>query len=323
MKRYLDIKVSTFRDVRAMADSELRPLRDILTSGEYKQQVEAVRAAEYHSEEQKELKKKLPLFTMGVFPRARRAKDISEAVPLIALDFDCADNEPDTGKPNLAFRAFKQVLDGDPYALYCGLSCSAKGWRVIVPIQSTEKRKEHYMAAIRYFRERYGMVADEACKDAARAFFVSYDSAPYINDYAKPFPYVLRAASTPSCGDRADNTTEAIKMLLAIENAEAENLIAFSDYEGWVRMGLVIASTFGEAGRVMFHRLSALCPEKYDERTADVKYNNLIAAASTSPSATVASIYWQLSEARKAKSIEEDFKNINNNTNTNNNEKDI
>mgnify|MGYP007083629681 FL=1 len=53
MKQYLDIKVSTFKDVRAMADKEPQPLRTILTSGEYKEQVEAVRGVEYHSSEQK------------------------------------------------------------------------------------------------------------------------------------------------------------------------------------------------------------------------------------------------------------------------------
>lgn len=321
MKQYLDIKVSTFKDVRAMADKEPQPLRAILTSGEYKGQVEAVRAVEYHSSEQKELKKKLPLFAMGVFSKERRANKITEVVPLIALDFDGKDNEQDTEKPNLAFRAFKQVVDGDPFILYCGLSCSGKGWRVILPIHSTEKRKEHYMAAVRYFLKRYGMVADEACKDVAHAFFVSYDGTPYINENVKPFPYVLQAARLPPDRERADNTTEAVKMLLAIEKAEAENLMAFANYEEWVKMGLAIASTFGEDGRVMFHRLSALCPEKYDEAAADTKYNNLIASASTLPSATVASVYWQLSEARRAKSVEEDFSNFN--YGENNNEEDI
>lgn len=121
--------------------------------------------------------------------------------------------------------------------------------------------------------------------------------------------------------ERADNTTEAVKMLLAIEKAEAENLMAFANYEEWVKMGLAIASTFGEDGRVMFHRLSALCPEKYDEAAADTKYNNLIASASTLPSATVASVYWQLSEARRAKSVEEDFSNFN--YGEDNNEEDV
>ena len=46
MKQYLDIKVSTFKDVRAMADKEPQPLRSILTSGEYQDQVEAVRSVE-------------------------------------------------------------------------------------------------------------------------------------------------------------------------------------------------------------------------------------------------------------------------------------
>ena len=137
----------------------------------------------------------------------------------------------------------------------------------------------------------------------------------------KPFPYVLQAARLPPDRERADNTTEAVKMLLAIEKAEAENLMAFANYEEWVKMGLAIASTFGEDGRVMFHRLSALCPEKYDEAAADTKYNNLIASASTLPSATVASVYWQLSEARRAKSVEDDFSNIN--YGKDNNEEDI
>lgn len=311
MKKYLDTQVSTFKDVLSMADKEPQTLRAILTSGRYKEQVEAVRAVEYHSKEQRELKKKLPLFTMGVFARERQAKKIREAAPLIALDFDGKDNDTDTENPNLAFRAFKQVISEDPYILYCGLSCSGRGWRVLVPICSTDKRKEHYMAAVRYFLKRYGMVADEACKDVAHAFFVSYDGTPYINEAVKPFPYMLEVAKVQPDKDRADNTTEAINLLLAIEKAEAENLMAFSDYEAWVKMGLVLASTFGEDGRVMFHRLSALCPDKYDMEQTDTKYNNLLASASTLPSATVASIYWQLSEAQRAKSAKECFSNLN------------
>ena len=93
------------------------------------------------------------------------------------------------------------------------------------------------MAAVRYFRKRYGMVADEACKDVSHAFFVSYDGKPYINEDVKPFPYVLQAERLPPDRARADNTTVAVKMLLAIEKAEAENLMAFSNYEEWVKMG--------------------------------------------------------------------------------------
>lgn len=313
MVDFLDIKVSTFKDVRAMADKEPQPLRAILTRGDYKEQVEAVRAVEYHSEEQRTLKKRLPIFTLGVFSKERRADKITAVVPLIALDFDGKDNEPNTDSPNFSFRALKQVVEGDPFVLYCGLSCSGKGWRVILPIRSTEKRKEHYTAAVRYFLKRYGMVADEACKDVAHAFFVSHDGQPYINEDVKPFPYLLQTVRLSPDRRRADNTTEAINMMLAIERAERENLTAFGNYEEWVKMGLVIASTFGEDGRVMFHRLSALCPEKYNEDQADTKYNNLIASASTSPSttvATVASIYRQLSVARGTKNSIEDFKNL-------------
>jgi hypothetical protein len=306
MNRLLDFKVSTFRNVLSMADKEPQPLRAILTSGEYKERIEAVRAEEYHSMKQKELKKGLPLFAMGVFDKQRRADKILEAALMIALDFDSKDNEPNTKKPNLAFRAFKYVIENDPYVLYCGLSCSGKGWRVILPIRSTDRRKGHYMAAVRYFHKRYGMVADEACKDVAHAFFVSYDEKPYINEKAKPFPYELQTARLPDRG-QADNTAEAIKLLLAIEKAEADNLEVFSDYDDWVRMGLVIASTFGEDGRIMFHRLSALSPDKYNEEEADTKYNNLLASRPMTPEATLASVYWQLSEAKREKSVEEDF----------------
>lgn len=307
MKDFLDFKVSTFLNVQSTADKEPQPLRAILTSGAYKERVEAVRAVEYHSAKQKELKKGLPLFAMGVFSKQRRADKVLEVAPMIALDFDGGDNEPHMEKPNLAFRAFKHVIEDDPFVLYCGLSCSGKGWRVILPIRSTKRRKGHYMAAVKYFCKRYGMIADEACKDVAHAFFVSYDDKPYINEKAKPFPYEIQTSNVSPDKREAENTTEAIKLLLAIERAEADNLEAFSDYDEWVRMGLVVASTFGEDGRVMFHRLSALSPDKYDEARADVKYDNLLASRTMIPEATLASIYWQLSEAKKVKSVKEDF----------------
>ena len=311
MMEYNKIKVSLFADLFTKADKEPKPLLGLLIGSEYKTQVERVRTAEYHSKQQKALKQKLPVFSMGVFDGERKADNLKRAVPLLALDFDGKDNDSDTANPNLAYRALKHVVKDDPFVLYCGLSCSGKGWRLLLPIPNDdiEQRIGHYLAAVRYFKNRYGMLADEACKDIAHAFFVSYDSEPYVNEAAKPFPYYVDS-DRPQQAAATGTAADAIEMLLAIEKAEANKLTAFVDYEDWVKMGLALASTFGEDGRPMFHRLSALCKSKYDAAATDTKYNSLLASTTTGQAATVASIYWQLQKARQAKAIDEDFSNI-------------
>lgn len=316
---YKKIKVSVFRDLFKAADQQPTPLLGLLTTDDYKIQVGKVRTADYHSTKQKQLKQRLPVFAMGIFKGERKADNIIKSVPLLALDFDGKDNDSDPNKPNFAYRAFKQVIKDDPFVLYCGLSCSGMGWRLLVPIPTSDikHRTGHYLAAVRYFLKRYGMIADEACKDVSHAFFVSYDKEPYINYSAKPFPYFIDTDAKPVAAHEG-TINDAVEMMAAIEKAEKDKLTAFVGYEDWVKMGLALASAFGESGRLMFHRLSALCPEKYDSASADSKYNSLLDSSAIGQAATVASIYWQLQQARKAKSIDEDFGSINDNIDNDN-----
>ena len=306
--------VSTFENVFAKADKTPREILEVLTDERYKKAVEEVRRCEYHSKEQKELKQKLPVYTMGVFTGKRKAENILDRILLIALDFDRKDNDPEASCPNYAFRAFKHTIAQDPYIWYCGLSCSGMGWRVIMPITSTDKRDRQYDAAVSYFYKRYGMIADKSCKDEAHAFFVSYDNEPYINVDAKPFPFAVdgnsNSARTSTEVEHNGDIKEAIKLFAEIEKAEADNLAAFDNYEEWVRMGFALVSTFGEDGRYFFHKLSALS-EKYDVTEADTKYDSLLKSYSDKPQkATLASIYWDLANKRKENEINNDFKSF-------------
>lgn len=305
---YSKIRVSLFDGLNKPSKERVE-LMKILTSDIFRGKVEKVRAAEYHSIRQKELKEKLPVFSMGIFEGMRKAENLKKAVPLIALDFDRNDNDTDINKPNMIFRAFKHAIKNDPFVLYCGLSCSGYGWRLILPITSNEKeqRTRQYLAAERYFLKRYGMKADSACKDIARAFFVSYDDDPYINQRAKAFPFFVDEAKPIQAATiKQGSVADAVALIRHIEKAEKSNILAFDDYNEWVTMGLAVASTFGEDGRYLFHRLSALSP-KYDKASADEKYNDLLTSTPSGNAATIGSIYWQLKQA----DTKNDFNNIN------------
>ena len=54
---------------------------------------------------------------------------------------------------------------------------------------------------------------------------------------------------------------------------ELRNIDITNDYEDWRNVGFSLAEELGEQGRGYFHRVSRLCPNKYDESECDKAYN--------------------------------------------------
>lgn len=322
MRSPLDLTVTLTDSVlrRNPADQRRVSLRSILLGDSFRQQVEKVRALPYHSSQQSDAKRNLPAFWLATF-NGRIDKDhVENTLPIIALDFDRKDNSDSaTGEMTPEFAAFKTLAETMPFVLYVGLSCSGEGYRVLVPIANADERDSHYVAAEQFFREYYGLHADPACKDVARAFYVSHDPSPYVNEQAGTFVHVRGDACLLSPETAAAKTSAASKPAgtnhrrtathahfsddlfeKLIERTEASGAVAFDSYHSWVRAGIVLANNFGENGRELFHRLSSLSP-KYDREECDTKYGQLLnfRSASCGNQATMGSIVWELKEACK------------------------
>jgi len=176
--------ISLFRGVADTNPREVN-LFKALTTKKFKAQIEALRAEE-DEEKRKELKRKLPCFSVsGIFQGGHKRENLVTPSNFICIDIDSQDN---THIRN--FTDLKKLAEAIPWVAFCGLSCGGKGFFLVIPYTDASKH-ELYFAFIEKLFSLFGVVIDKACKDISRLRFVSYDDKPYINEDAKPFDYVL------------------------------------------------------------------------------------------------------------------------------------
>jgi hypothetical protein len=274
---FLDSQVSLFKNVTDRAPKVVS-LRKVLLGETYKQEVEAVRAAD--GEQQQLLKRQLPcLAVSAICDGGHAAENVMQQTDLICIDFDAKDN---THLDN--FNKLKELIAAIPFVGYCGLSCRGKGFFVIIPIAAPYRFADQYRAAVEYFKQ-YGLQADAQCKDITRLRFVSFDPQPYINEHPTAFDLVFEEeAEEPKQQETTAKgileATEAIKATARIVDyinaAKAAETPIADNYEDWQKMAFAFATSFGEAGRDLFHRYAALS-SKYDYEQTDRKFSNALA----------------------------------------------
>ncbi|MDP2386449.1 MAG: BT4734/BF3469 family protein [Bacteroidota bacterium] len=209
----------------------------------------------------------------------------------LCLDFD--------GLENVNIKALKETLSKDtelePVLIFN--SPSNNGIKVFVQIPQDKETHGNYFDAVKnYIRENYSLEVDKACRDVARACFLSYDKDAFIaaawqrkildqNFLDKWF------TSTPQ-KKTVENNTSDTPVPIKINNTAAElkeKLISVnqlvkaieesktditSDYKDWVKIGWALCE-LGEAGRELFHKISALY-SKYDYDQTDEKYTSIL-----------------------------------------------
>ena len=164
----------------------LDQFEEMISGDEWHKQVSAVRAIK-DSDARKAAKKKLPAVTIsGIFSGSHKASALQKHSGLICMDFDLKDN------PSLAGGAesMREKLAKDKYSKLVFVSVGGEGLAVICEIDP-EQHKPSFIELSSYFKNEYGLIADNSCRDVSRLRFVSWDDSAGLNEEARAIPLAL------------------------------------------------------------------------------------------------------------------------------------
>jgi hypothetical protein len=176
----LDKKISYYPSINDTKRGITVNLLQLLRSTKHEVSINSLRA-ESDPLIQKQLKDKLPCYTVsGEFNR-RCEEGLISSSGLAAVDLDSAEDYD--------VMHLLQELKKIPYMAYIGLSCRGKRLFAIVPFLNPDKYARQYERLIRSF-EDIGLPMGDTCHKAiSQPRFVSYntDDTCYFNHYAKPY----------------------------------------------------------------------------------------------------------------------------------------
>lgn len=231
----------------------------------------------------------------AAFHTKRNLNNIKHHNPIICFDIDRFSKDKKTPQnPCINFDLAKELFSKHPSCIYAGFSCSGNddGLYVIMSIAHSDKLLEYF----EYFRESLalkGINIDPSCKDYTRCRFFSVDREAYFNPNAKPFTIVKKApepkkevaAVRVSKQHGVKILDEYEKVYSIIKDCEAHMIDITANYMQWVKIGAGLYNSFGEDGRSMFHRISAM-NSNYSTEETDRKFNQC-----KKMNATIASLF--------------------------------
>lgn len=241
---------------------------NLIKYGEFKQQQLEIASITDKKARQKRKAEILPYITpAGVF-NTRSKEGLLSHSGLIGMDFDDMDN----------FEAVRNELAKDPYTFALFNSVSGTGFCVLAKITPDEKKHlAHFNWLSRYYYEKYGLVIDAACKDAPRARFVSYDPNVAINYSAKKAGVKQERKAKPK---QVNFIATESQMDRIVSDISSRGINITESYEDYLKVGMSIASEYGETGRNYFHAVASMS-SKYNPKECDKKYTNCIKTSSS------------------------------------------
>jgi predicted P-loop ATPase len=127
-------------------------------------------------------KNSLPYFTgSGVFTNRNEAGLVEHSGRII-IDFDKLEDIP----------AAKALLQSDQYTEYLFLSCTGRGFAVVVKIDP-KQHLDSFLFLEKYYKNAYGLQIDKACKDISRPRYISYDPDLFHNPDSLPVQLAAQA----------------------------------------------------------------------------------------------------------------------------------
>lgn len=253
--------------VRDDSDMTILKFLHAVKEGYWREKIESIRACTTKTEKDR-LKKRLPaISTSGVFKDRRKPENLLQHSGFICIDFD--------GIPDMD-KAVEQ-LQNDEYTFALFKSAGGKGLACFVKIDTDpHKHKGAFRRLSDHYSSRYQLFADKRCSDITRLRFASWDADLYHNPDAKKWTKTavamlerqeaklnLNIVATPS-------DVEAI-----LEQIESRHIDMTSNYDDWIAIGFALVDGFGESGREIYHRVSAIDP-RYDPEQTNRKYTNFI-----------------------------------------------
>ena len=174
----LVIVVTMFADAfgKVPKDCDLGVILDAIRGGRYAvpvarlRELQAVDGDAYQNE-----KRKLPAFLISGTAASRT--EPREHSGLLQIDFDHLNGTLDT---------VRAKVKDDPHVAFGFVSPSGDGLKLGLAIDGT-RHAESFLAAEKYFLEKYGVAIDPSVKDRLRLCFVSHDPAAWTKD-AEPLP---------------------------------------------------------------------------------------------------------------------------------------
>lgn len=267
-----DPKVSIYRNV-SDTEGELISISTILKgikNGRWKEQTEKLRSIQ-DEKAQKAYKNTLPCFTPSGDFSKRNNEALLKHSGFLFLDIDAKDNPILLQKDETA-KVRKQLI-ADRHTCFLFTSCRGLGLCAGMRIDGN-RHEESFLFLEKYFKEKYGLVVDNSCKDVARLRFISYDPDLYLSEGAEtvivPESFLKESRRKNINTIPGANGKEHEIMQKIISTGR---LLSDDSYESWLQIGFALANTFGEAGREYFHALSR-GSSKYDPVECDKKYGN-------------------------------------------------
>ena len=287
---FSQVKISTFPSISSKksnileSDISLRDYINDVRSGKYINEIIDVRNALQKfgkGKEYSEAKKNLPLATACCTIKAghtRGKNNISEMNGFYLADID--DDVDD--------QLFNE-LKNDKYTCVIHRSAGGKGVCIFVKI-NPKKFLESFYDLAQYYLDNYNISIDEACKDEARARFVSYD--PYIFENPSPQKFIStykkpREKPRQEYLFAEDDFGRIIKELEGLD-------ICQGDYKRYLDIGFAIASKFGQSG---FGYYDSICRggDKYDQKRIERDYSRFCKGGQEG--ITIATLYHYAKEA--------------------------
>jgi len=224
----------------------------------------------------------LPAATPSGTFSSRGASNLIQHSGFIVLDFDAKDNA--------VFPA--DAIACDPYVYAFHKSVSGEGYAVYIKIEG-DKHRESFEALEKYFADNYQVLLDQSGKDVSRMRYVSHDPEVFRNPSAKVFkkllPKVAAHKQEPKYFIHTKNDVEHVVNQLVYRGIN----IAES-YHDYVKVGMALATHYGEGGREYYHRIAAISG-KYSREHTDAKYDNFLKSGRRS--VTIASLFYMAKEA--------------------------
>ena len=240
----------------------------------------------------KSLKEKLPCCTIsGTFRPGRKDNDLEDHSGYLALDLDRKEGINQILLQEGGLEKVIELLKREPWVYAVFKSVGGRSPCCIVKIPAgVESHVAAFEALERYFLETYELTLDSSCKNVGHLRFISSDPNLYINLNAEV--YQIRSASAvPKIGINSKNNIktkipassskiEKQKIFNLVERiveqvVEKKSIMGDDSYDDWMRIAFALVDGFGEAGRLFFHKISAVS-SKYDQGNCDKQYTKCL-----------------------------------------------
>ena len=185
----------------------------------------------------------------------------------------------------------KHLLQADPYTYILHDSFGGVGICVFVKIDK-EKAKDAYNAISKYYFDNYSIKADPSGKNLNRLRYLSFDPDIFVNEKSKKFNVKIeKKDKLPTAVDYVYTQSDFDSILSQIKERSID--LCQEDYYRYIRIGMSLASEFGEGGRENFHFVCSF-GSKYNRKHTDRDYSGFL---NGQDKITIGTFYYYCKEA--------------------------